>query len=212
MAGGRGIPAAMLTALGQRVLRPVILMEAGFTSGTVRVFTGTGTLVTSDGNQWLGVPLPLEIEAVSDVSRVLAQGTSFTFSGLDSSLLQKTMEEVRITGAAKVYLGLLGPDDRLVSDPQLMVSGYLDAPELQDGGQTATVRFHVEGPFLDRRTLIRRFTNEDQQLDYPGDEAFKFRVMLAHKEIVWGKADAATASGGTGGSGGSPTPHPPSLE
>jgi hypothetical protein len=41
---------------------------------------------------------------------------------------------------------------------------------------TASIRFNVEGPFLDNRTLIRRFTNEDQQIDYPGDEAFKFRV------------------------------------
>jgi len=202
MAGSRGLSAGMLGALAGRELRPVILMEAAFTSGSIQVFTGTGTLRTSDGRDWVGIPLPLELAPVSDVTRVLAQGTIFTFSGLDSSLLQKTMEEVRITGAAKAYLGLLGPDDRLIPDPQLMISGWHDAPEIEDGGETATIRFHVEGPFLDNRTRIRRFTNEDQQLDYPGDEAFKFRVKLVHTEIVWGKAGAGSGTIGGGGGGG----------
>lgn len=204
MAGSRGLTSAMLAALAGRELRPVLLFEAAFTSGSIQVFTGTGILRTSDGREWVGLPLPVEIAAISDVSKVLAQGTAFTFSGLDSSLLQKTMEEVRITGAAKAYLGLLGPDDRLIPDPQLMVSGYMDAPQIEDGGETSTIRFNVEGPFLDNRTRIRRFTHEDQQLDFPGDEAFKFRVALVHKEIVWGKAGggAGTIGGGGGGGGG----------
>lgn len=205
MAITRGLTAAMVTALGARTLRPILLFEAAFTSGSIQVFCGTGTLYTSDGRQWVGVPLPVEIATISDLSKVLAAGTSFTFSGLDSSLLTKTMNECRITGAAKAYLGLLGPDDRLIPDPQLMVSGYLDAPQIEDGGQTSTIRFNVEGPFLDNRTRIRRFTNEDQQLDYPGDEAFKFRVKLSNQEIVWGKAGGSAAGSGTatgGGSGG----------
>jgi hypothetical protein len=160
----------MLAALAQRTLRPVLLFEAGFTSGTIQVFCGTGTLYTSDGRQWVGIPLPVEIGSITDVTKVLAAGTSFTFSGLESALLQKTMQECRITGAAKAYLGLLGADDRLIPDPQLMVWGYLDAPQIEDGGDKATIRFNVEGPFLDNRTRIRRFTNEDQQIDYPGDD------------------------------------------
>jgi hypothetical protein len=210
MAGGRGLTAPMLEALSGRTLKPVLLLEADFTSGPIQVFCGTGTLYTSDGRAWTGIPLPVEIASISDVTKVLAAGTSFTFSGLDSNLLSKVMNEVRITGAGKAYLGLLGPDDRLIPDPQLMVSGYLDAPVLEDGGQTSTIRFNVEGPFLDNRTKIRRFTNEDQQTDYPGDTAFKFLVQLVNKEIVWGAAGGSSVSGGSlgssGGSGGGPTP------
>jgi hypothetical protein len=49
MAGSRGLTAADAGALAQRTLRPVLLFEAEFTSGDIQVFTGTGTLYTSDG-------------------------------------------------------------------------------------------------------------------------------------------------------------------
>ena len=49
----RAASSAFLTALSQPIIRPAFLVQAGFTSGPVYLWTGRGSL-TWNGQTWLG--------------------------------------------------------------------------------------------------------------------------------------------------------------
>ena len=53
----------------------------------------------------------------------------------------------------------------------------------------------------------RRYTSEDQKIDYPNDKGLEFVAEIAEKEIVWGRSQAGSGGGGGGGGGGDEQPH-----
>jgi len=76
---------------------------------------------------------------------------------------------------------------------------------INDGSETATIQVTVENRLIEfERTRVRRYTAEDQKIDYPNDKGLEFVAEMAEKEIVWGRAIAG--GGGGGGGGGSREP------
>ena len=48
-------------------------------------------------------------------------------------------------------------------------------------------------------TRVRRYTAEDQKIDYPNDKGLEFVAEMAEKEIVWGRGQVTAGGGGRGG-------------
>lgn len=176
---------AMLAALQAPQLQPAIFVEAAFVSTTVRMWTGIGS-VTWNGHTWTGLGSLLDIAMMEDGATVEARGIAITLSGLDSSLLADCQGDFKLGLPVTVYLGLFSSAS-LIADPLTSWAGRMDQPTIAASGTDATITINCENRLLDMNVAVdRRYTNEDQQMDYPGDLAFSFVNAIQEMTIFWG--------------------------
>jgi len=58
---------------------------------------------------------------------------------------------------------------------------------IQESGNVANVNITGESRLIDLEIAReRRYTSEDQKIDFPDDKGFEFVADLQNKEIVWG--------------------------
>jgi hypothetical protein len=76
----------------------------------------------------------------------------------------------------------------IVTEPFVLFSGVMDVMKMSANGQTATIRMRCESKAIKLTSVKeRRYTQEDQQLDYAGDTFFDQVSSLQNTEITWGK-------------------------
>jgi len=69
-----------------------------------------------------------------------------------------------------------------------MFSGRMDTMSIKDSGDTANISLTAESRLIDlERSRERRYTSEDQKIDYPNDKGLEFIADLQNQEIVWGR-------------------------
>ncbi len=84
-----------------------------------------------------------------------------------------------------LWIGALDSAGILVGTPLLVFKGEMDVMILADNGESATVELVVENNLIIlQRKKERRYNDEDQELDFPGDRFFEFIPSLQKKEIV----------------------------
>jgi hypothetical protein len=182
----RDMSAAMLAAVAASDLRPAIFVTAAFTSGTVYMWTGFGS-VTWGGHTWLGVGSFGSISTIEDGATVEARGVTLTLSGIDQALLTGVLDEFILGAPATIYLGLFNSSNALIADPVVAWAGKMDQPTIDVGADSAIISINCENRLVDMNISVqRRYTNEDAQLDYPGDKGFEFVNTLQQKAVFWG--------------------------
>ena len=63
----------------------------------------------------------------------------------------------------------------------------MDVMTIEDAGATATINVSAESRLIDLdRSRTRRFTSEDQKIDYPNDKGLEMVASLQDKQITWG--------------------------
>tara|TARA_R110002020_G_scaffold437862_1_gene648191 strand:+ start:925 stop:1827 length:903 start_codon:yes stop_codon:yes gene_type:complete len=81
-----------------------------------------------------------------------------------------------------------GTDSLIVSDPYTIFDGFIDVMKVEDGGETANVSVACESSLIAlERPKVRRYTPEDQAIDYPNDKGFEYVAALQDDEIIWGR-------------------------
>lgn len=166
-------------------------MEAYFTSGPLRVWSGGGT-ITWNGNSWTGIGTLGSVSTIEEGSNVEARGITLTMSGIDVTLLSGVMTEFQQALPVTVWLALFDNSNALIADPVTGFAGRMDQPIIQADGQTATISINCENRLLDMNVSVeRRYTNEDQQLDHPGDVGFEFVNSIQEVTIWWGKSPSS---------------------
>ncbi|WP_249732000.1 hypothetical protein [Roseococcus sp. SDR] len=162
---------------------PVILCELDFASGPFRVWTGLGDLEWA-GKTFEGVG---DLGAMSDVEETVelrAVRLDLTLSPVPQEVVDIALAErsYRLR-PAKLWIALLGEDGAFVSDPFPLWSGIMDTMEVVDGAQPR-VTLSCESRLVDlERAEVRRYTDADQQAEYPGDRFFEYVPALQEAEI-----------------------------
>ena len=165
------------------VAAPVILCELDFASGPFRVWTGLGDLEWA-GKIFEGVG---DLGAMSDVEETVelrAVRLDLTLSPVPQEVVDIALAErsYRLR-PAKLWIALLGEDGAFVSDPFPLWSGIMDTMEVVDGAQPR-VTLSCESRLVDlERAEVRRYTDADQQAEYPGDRFFEYVPALQEAEI-----------------------------
>ena len=186
-----GVTPEFLEALSAQLLRPALFVEAYFTSGPVRVWNGLGTIAWN-GFDWTGIGTLGSVSAIEEGATVEARGISLTMSGIDPALLTLVLGEFRQGLPVSVWLGLFRADGTLIPDPVLSFAGRTDQPTTEVSGETATLTITCENRLIDMHASVeRRYTNEDQQLDYPGDRGFEFVASIQSLQINWGRSPSS---------------------
>lgn len=183
----RSLTASMGNVTTAEVVRPIVLVEAQFDSGTVFLWSGYGDL-SWNAQTWQGAGELLKIEAIQETVEVKAVGTQITLNGIDTDMLGKAQNEDYQGRIVKIYLGALDDSGSVISTPIVIFSGRMDVMTITDQGDTASIELTVESRFIDfERTKERRYTDQDQKIEYPTDKGFEFVASIQDKEILWGR-------------------------
>jgi hypothetical protein len=182
----RPMSSAMLAAIQAPVLRVAVFAQMTFTSGTVCVWSGTGT-VTWNGQTWAGIGDLLGLAPTADGTTVEARGISIKLSGLDLAMLAEIQNAYRIGLPAVVYFGLFDSGWSLIASPITSWAGRMDAPEVDVEADKATISIECESRMIDMNTAVdRRVTHQDQQMNWPGDNGHMFVPGLQELTTFWG--------------------------
>jgi hypothetical protein len=147
---------------------------------------GSTASVFIGGNEYLGVGALGGISEVEESAELRAYGLTLTLAGIPRDSVALAMTQNYQNRRATVWEVVLDRATLLpVADPVVVFRGRMDTmtPEL---GEDAKVTLRLENRLADwERPRIRRYTDEDQQLRFPGDKGFEFVSATAEREIVW---------------------------
>jgi hypothetical protein len=196
--------------ISENVVYPFFATELRFDGNIVRMWTGQGTLVLSDGTEWVGLGQLLNISSIEETSEMSVKGASISLSGIPSELLSLALSEPYQGRIAKIYFGTFQQGSILqeTSDYILLqdgsrinleststgfnelFSGYMDQMNIEESGDTATIEMMVENKLIDlERARVARFTSGYQKSVYPGDLGMDFIEDLQDKRVSWGRAE-----------------------
>jgi hypothetical protein len=188
----RELTAAVLAASENANVPMVAFVELDFGSGFVRV-TNAPHSMTWNGYTWIGLGTLGGINAVDEGTGLEARGVALTLSGVpvsgegDSENISIALGEHYQGRDCRVWVALLDDQFSIVPDPKLIFLGRMDNMEIEIGA-TATIIVRVESRLADlERPRVRRYNNEDQQIEYSGDRGLEFVEQMVDKSIVWGR-------------------------
>ncbi len=193
----RNLTPAMLAQVAANQLRPALFLEIEFLTETVLLWNGFGTIVppgpatnaTSSfpyGQSFIGMGWMGEIRSVPQVADVVAQNITLVLTGIPSELLTDAIDAVRQNSIATLWLGCLDNGNHVIGDPVQIFQGALDVPTITEGSETSTISITCENPLIDLiRAPSRRFTDVDQQFDFPGDMGFFQVQLLQDYHFTW---------------------------
>jgi hypothetical protein len=196
----RSLSAEMLAVATADIVRPIYLVKAEFDSTppedrNLYLWSGFGDL-TFNGKNYLGVGNLLSISAVDESTDLTATGASVVLSGIQSTLLAIARDEDYQGRPITIYLGALDDTGDLIASPTVLFSGFMDVMTIAEAGETSTISVTAENKLIAfDRSYVRRYTAEDQKIDYPNDMGFEFVAKIADQEIIWGRASPASGQG-----------------
>ncbi|MFC6644134.1 hypothetical protein ACFQBQ_00715 [Granulicella cerasi] len=180
----RNLSTAMRAALTARVLRPAILIELTFKSGTYFVHTGIGQ-ITWNGNTYLGVGSLGKVGTITENTTVEAAGTTLTLTGVDPTLYADCMTDI-VTGLpARILLACLSGST--VIDALVIFSGLVDQPTITENSDDITVTLALENALTNLQRPHRSlYTAVDQRMKWPNDNGFDWITSLIDTANTWG--------------------------
>lgn len=186
----RDLTSGMSTAIASGLVRPAIFYEGTFFSGGVdtylRLWTGIGSIAWN-GYTWTGGGNLLAISPIEESGDIKAIGFSVSLSGMPTAAVSIALQSVRSGKPGKLWLGLFDASGSLIADPYLLRRGRFDIDLIDDDGENCTITAKYEDRLVDlERPRERRYTSEDQKIDYPADKGFDFVPALQDTQLVWG--------------------------
>jgi hypothetical protein len=193
----RDITSGMTTAATANVATWALLVMITFKSTTVYVWNGKYAL-TWNSQVWLPLGEFGGISQVTESAEVEAQGINLQLSGIPSTLvvagvmtpvvdlLTEALGDIQIGAPVTVWLAAFNSSG-VVANPINCWSGRVDQPSIEASGETITISLACENRMVDlQRGQCRRYTAQDQYLDYPADTGFQFISGLMDWNGSWG--------------------------
>lgn len=167
-------------------LRPFLAVKFEFESGDLNLWGGIGD-ITLFGETYIGTGDLLRLEPAGETDDLRAEGSTFTLSGVNSAIVSIALQEGYQGRPATLFIGALNADGTKVADPRPINKGRMDVMQITDQGETATVSLTVESELRAfERATSRRYTPEDQKIDFPNDLGLDFIPSLQDVDLVWG--------------------------
>nr|VFK58169.1 MAG: hypothetical protein BECKUNK1418G_GA0071005_100230 [Candidatus Kentron sp. UNK]VFK68291.1 MAG: hypothetical protein BECKUNK1418H_GA0071006_100130 [Candidatus Kentron sp. UNK] len=178
---------AVLDALARQDIRLLVFAELHFESGVLRLHSGArGMEYRWGGKEWLGVGMLGEISTISETAELEATDLDLTLSGIDPTMLATALGEGYYDRDASLWLAFLDTDYQITGEP---VGPFLYSMDTMEGeiGEIAKVKLRAVSPLARWESpSIRRYTDADQQEEFPGDKGFEYvSQMAAGKELEW---------------------------
>ena len=194
----RTLSTEMQAVATAELVRPIYLVQMEFDSGDLFLWSGLGNLVYS-GDTYVGTGDLMAISPIKESEELTANGVTFTVSGIKQSLVNLARDEPYQGRKITLLLGAFDDNADIISSPVVLFSGFMDVMNIADSGETSTITIAAENKLISfDRASVRRFTAEDQKIDYPTDKGFEFVSKIAQQEIIWGRPTPASSSSSSG--------------
>lgn len=105
----RALTEAMALALQSSNVAVALLLEGEYASGTVRTWTGLGTL-SWGGHDWTGLGQLIGIGPIEETDRPEARGLAVTLRGVKPADVSLALNEFRLNKAGSIRLALFDSD------------------------------------------------------------------------------------------------------
>ena len=178
-----------------KVVRPIFLVHMVFDSSELNIWSGVGNL-SFDSVTYTGLGDLLSISDIKETSDISATGISVSLSGVKTSLIAVAKDQDYQGRELTVRLGAFNESGSLIADPVIIFSGFMDTMTIAEAGAYSSITIAVENKLVAfERAKIRRYTAEDQKIEYPADKGFEFVTSIVQKEIFWGRPSPASGDG-----------------
>lgn len=156
-------------------------------STILRFWTGHGD-ITFLSQTWNGAGDVIKLAPIKETASVEAMGVSFEVEGVSTEIISLALSEPVQGRNATMYVGFLDANDALIADPVGPFIYIMDTISIAENPQNPRVTLTAESNLvLLEKARPRRYTHEDQQIEFPGDEGFIFVPSIQEKQITWGK-------------------------
>lgn len=182
----RDLTAAQSAAVAAPTIYAAMLVELEFSPDPVRLWSGIGEFAW--GNRtFTGAGTLLGISAVEETAEIRAAGTTISLSAIPADVMAGIQDVSWQGSPARIWLALFDAAGDLIGDPRQVFAGRMDTLSWTEGA-TATIALTLESRLVDLdRPRVRRYTDADQQAEYPGDLGLQYVATLVEKEIAWGR-------------------------
>lgn len=187
----RGLSSANANAASAAVVRPVYLARMNYASEDVLV-TSAPFNIKWDWNgddvveEFLGVGGLGGMSSVQESSAIQTYSVTLELSGIPDEALYMALNEHYQGRDCRIWKGFLDENHQFVDTPFVLFRGRMDTQtiDLVEKKISLVVHSRLTDWF---RPRVRRFTNEDQQGEYPGDKGFEFVSQMVEKQLIWGQ-------------------------
>ncbi|WP_203310500.1 hypothetical protein [Sphingomonas beigongshangi] len=184
----RNLPQALADAIADRVVRPFLAVHIDFPD-PIFAWTGRGTIRFND-EDWTGIHSIGAIDTIGEDTDGSATGVKATLSEVPANFRDDIADQAVRGCLYELFVGALDETYQQVVGYKLIWKGRLGSYEIVDGGETLTVTAGGESRQIDqRRPSIKRFTDERQQRQYPGDRFFEYLPRMTEIPILWAKTN-----------------------
>jgi len=183
---GRNLTPAVITALGESLVRPAYLFQGNFDAVDLFLWSGVGELLWDGkrfvGNGWLrGFPTIQESEAI------VANGFAVELSGLPLSLISNILSNQTRNLPGYFWLALLDSSLQLIADPIQLLAGEMSTADIKETDQSSTISIKYESKLNKLKNAPQhRYTHEGQRAFYPDDRGFEYVSYLQEWRGYWG--------------------------
>lgn len=181
-----GLSAEMIAAFTEDHARIFFALKAEFASGTLRM-NSTPYSIVIDGEVYgpningLG-----RISAVEQDSTLQVRTVTLELAGVPNDKIALAANDRYRGRPASIFFGMLDANFLVIPSPYKVFGGPMDTmvSELDD---QSSVQLTIGNRLLGwERPRIRRYTDEDQQAEYPGDKGFEYVPSMVEKNFNWG--------------------------
>lgn len=178
----RTVPAAILSALQGDTVEPFYAVEAQFTGGTVRLWTGYGDRQI-ESNTYTGAGSLLSISGLDEVADLSAKSITVTLSGVDQTVLALALAEPYQRRKLRVLFGVIGSTTSVE-----LFSGQMNTMTIEDSGDSSVISILVDSKLVElERASNRRYTSESQKSRHAGDTFLDYLAKLQDRQLAWGR-------------------------
>jgi len=183
----RDITSALNTEFNTDSINPFFAVLLDFEGDPIRLWTGLGT-ISFGGVSYVGGGNLLQVSPVEETGEIKATGATIGLSGIPSDLISAALNENYQSRDATVFFGALDNNSAVIADPYVIFKGFMDIMSIAEDSETATMSLTLESRLIRlENSKLRRFTSEDQKIDFPDDLGLDLIADLQEKEIIWGR-------------------------
>jgi len=184
---GRGLSQDVIDEIESDLIYPVIFLEFQFSDGPERYWTGFHD-IQMRGVTFTGAGDMIDISPIKETSEVKANNVSFTVEGIETDNIDRSLNKEYQNRRCRMWLGFMDENQRLIDQPDIIYVGRQDVMEISETADGTTIKMNTENRLIQlNKSNGRRYTNEDQKMDYPDDDGLEFVADLQDKAIHFGK-------------------------
>lgn len=199
----RGLSAALITAIESESCEILTFASLAFSSGTVYVHNGIGT-ITWNSQDWLGVGSLGSIQKIEEGAALSPYAIQLVLTGIDPDEIDgapawpdfknEILNNDYYLREVVVYMGARNQDTHaLVADPDEMWRGSMENATFTVAHSSGEgISIHCESYLaLMERSANLLYTDQQLQSEYAGDVFFQYLPQIPDAQPPWRVQDAS---------------------